>query len=235
VHDVAGTTRDTVDTIADLDGTMYRFIDTAGMRRRARDAKGPEYYGLVRSMRTIDGSDIVLIVIDAKEGPTEQDQKIAARVADSGRAAVVVLNKWDLVDPEQADAVAEDTREMLRFVPWAELVRTSALTKRGVGRVPAAIARARASWQHRVPTSALNTWLRDATELVPLGSTARARPTRIRYVTQVGTKPPSFVFFASGTITAPALRALERRLRERFGFEGTPLRLSVRKPRRKAG
>jgi GTP-binding protein len=178
---------------------------------------------------------VVLIVIDAKERPTEQDQKIAARVADSGRAAVIVLNKWDLVDAEHADAITKDTREMLRFVPWAELVRTSALTKRGVGKVPSAIERARASWQKRVPTSALNTWLRDATERVPLGSTARARPTRIRYVTQVGTRPPSFVLFASGAITAPALRALERRLRERFGFEGTPIRLSVRKPRRKAG
>lgn len=235
VHDVAGTTRDTVDTIADLEGASYRFIDTAGMRRRARDAKGPEYYGLVRSMRAIDEADVVLIVIDAKQGPTEQDQKIAARVAESGRAAVVVLNKWDLVDADEADEIAEATREMLRFVPWAELLRTSALTKRGVSKVPAAIERARASWEQRVPTSALNAWLRDATDLIPLGSTVRARPTRIRYVTQVATKPPSFVFFASGSITAPALRALERRLRERFGFDGTPIRLSVRKPRKKAG
>jgi GTP-binding protein len=234
VHDVPGTTRDTVDTIAELGGTRYRFVDTAGLRRRARDAKGPEYYGLVRSMRAIDESDLVLIVIDAKEGPAEQDQKIASRVAESGRAAVIVLNKWDLVDADEADAVADDTRDMLRFVPWASLVRTSALTKRGVGKLPSALKSARASWQKRVATSALNTWLRDAIELVPLGSTVRGRPTRIRYVTQAGTRPPTFVLFATGGITAPALRALERRLRERFGFEGTPIRFIVRKSSKRA-
>lgn len=235
VHDVPGTTRDTVDTIAQLGDTRYRFIDTAGMRRRARDAKGPEYYGLVRSLRAIDEADIVLIVIDANEGATEQDQKIAARVAESGRAAVIVLNKWDLIPPERADAIAEDTREMLRFIPWAPIVRTSAKTKRGVGKIAPALEGVRASWQKRVPTAALNTWLRDAIELVPLGSTARARPTRIRYVTQAATRPPTFVLFASGSITAPALRALERRLRERFGFEGTPVRLTVRRSGKRAG
>jgi GTPase len=123
---------------------------------------------------------------------------------------------------------------MLRFVPWAPILRTSSLTKRGVGKLPAALEQARAAWQKRVATSALNTWLRDATELLPLGSTVRARPTRIRYVTQASTSPPTFILFASGTITAPALRALERRLRDRFGFEGTPLRLIVRKSSRKA-
>ncbi|HJT36909.1 MAG TPA: ribosome biogenesis GTPase Der [Actinomycetota bacterium] len=235
VHDVAGTTRDTVDTIAELGGARYRFIDTAGMRRRAREAKGPEYYGLVRSLRAIDEADVVLIVIDANEGASEQDQKIAARVADAGRAAVVVLNKWDLVDADRADAIADDTREMLRFIPWAPVVRTSAKTNRGIGKIGPAIETALRSWQKRVPTAALNTWLRDATELVPLGSTARARPTRIRYMTQAGTRPPTFVLFASGTITAPAMRALERRLRERFGFEGTPVRLTVRKSGRRAG
>ncbi|MGZ4141010.1 MAG: ribosome biogenesis GTPase Der [Actinomycetota bacterium] len=234
VHDVPGTTRDTVDTIAEIGGRRYRFIDTAGMRRRAREASGPEYYGLVRSLRAIDEADLALIVIDASEGATEQDQKIASRVADAGRAAAIVLNKWDLVDAERADDVAADTRDMLRFVPWAPIVRTSALTKRGVAKIPSALEAARMSWEKRIPTAPLNAWLRDATELVPLGSTARARPTRIRYITQAGTRPPTFVLFASGTITAPALRALERRLRERFGFEGTPIRFTVRKSSKKA-
>ncbi|MGZ6515734.1 MAG: ribosome biogenesis GTPase Der [Actinomycetota bacterium] len=234
VHDVPGTTRDTVDTIAEIGGRRYRFIDTAGMRRRAREASGPEYYGLVRSLRAIDEADLALIVIDASEGATEQDQKIASRVADAGRAAAIVLNKWDLVDAERADDVAADTRDMLRFVPCAPIVRTSALTKRGVAKIPSALEAARMSWEKRIPTAPLNAWLRDATELVPLGSTARARPTRIRYITQAGTRPPTFVLFASGTITAPALRALERRLRERFGFEGTPIRFTVRKSSKKA-
>ena len=234
VHDVPGTTRDTVDTIAELGGKRYRFVDTAGMRRRTRDAKGPEYYGLVRSLRAIDEADVVLIVIDANERATEQDQKIAARVAESGRAAAIVLNKWDLVDAEHADAIADDTREMLRFIPWAPIVRTSAKTKRGVNKIAPELEAALASWQKRVPTAALNAWLRDATELVPLGSTARARPTRIKYMTQASTRPPTFALFASGSITAPALRALERRLRERFGFEGTPVRFSVRKSGKRA-
>ena len=234
VHDVPGTTRDTVDTIAELAGNRYRFIDTAGMRRRARDAKGPEYYGLVRSLRAIDEADVVLIVIDANERATEQDQKIAARVAESGRAAVIVLNKWDLVDAEHADAIADDTREMLRFIPWAPIVRISAKTKRGVNKIAPSLEAALASWEKRVPTAALNAWLRDAAVLVPLGSTARARPTRIRYLTQASTRPPTFVLFATGTINAPALRALERRLRERFGFEGTPVRFSVRKSGKRA-
>ena len=234
VHDVPGTTRDTVDTIAELGGKRYRFIDTAGMRRRTRDAKGPEYYGLVRSLRAIDEAEVVLIVIDAHERATEQDQKIAARVAESGRAALIVLNKWDLVDSEGTDVVAEDTREMLRFIPWASIVRTSAKTKRGVNKIAPGIEAALSSWQKRVPTAALNAWLRDATELLSLGSTARARPTRIRYMTQASTQPPTFVLFASGTITAPALRALERRLRERFGFEGTPVRFTVRRSGRRA-
>jgi GTP-binding protein len=234
VHDVAGTTRDTVDTIADFDGRRFRFIDTAGMRRRAKDAKGPEYYGLVRSMRAIDEADVVLIVIDAKERATEQDQKIAARVAAAGRAAVIVLNKWDLIDAEDADALIEDTREMLRFVTWAPLVRTSALTRRGLGKLLPALDGVRASWEARVSTGTLNTWLRDAVERVPLGSTARARPTRIRYITQASTRPPQFVLFANGKISDPALRALEHRLRERFGFEGTPIRFTVKRSSRQA-
>jgi GTP-binding protein len=234
VHDVPGTTRDTVDTIAELGGKRYRFVDTAGMRRRTRDAKGPEYYGLVRSLRAIDEADVVLIVIDANERATEQDQKIAARVSESGRAAVIVLNKWDLVEAELADVIADDTREMLRFIPWASTVRTSAKTKRGVNKIAPSIEAALASWQKRVPTAALNAWLRDAIELVPLGSTARARPTRIKYMTQASTRPPTFALFASGSITAPALRALERRLRERFGFEGTPVRFNVRKSGKRA-
>lgn len=229
VHDEAGTTRDTVDTVAEIGGKRYRFIDTAGMRRRgAKDAQGPEYYGLVRSLRAIDEADLALHVIDVTEGATEQDQKIARRLADAGCAAIVILNKWDELDPELAEAVVDDVRAMLRFVAWAPLVRTSALTKRGVGKILPAIEAARASWEKRIPTALLNAWLREGLERLPLGSTPRARPVRIRYITQARTRPPTFVLFASGVVSENARRALERRLRERFGFEGTPLRLTVR-------
>lgn len=232
VHDAPGTTRDAVDTVAELDGKRYRFVDTAGMRRRTKDARGPEYYGLVRSLRAIDEASVALHVIDANEGPAEQDQKIAERIIHAGCAAVVVLNKWDLIDAEIVDAVAADTRDALRFASWAPMVRTSAQTRRGVSKIVPAIEGVRASWETRVPTATLNAWLREAVERVPLGSTPKGRPTRIKYVTQAGTSPPSFVFFTNGLITASGLRAMERRLRESFGFEGTPLKLIVRKQTR---
>lgn len=232
VHDQPGTTRDAVDTVVELDGKRYRFIDTAGMRRRAKGSAGPEYYGLVRSLRAIDEAAVALHVIDANEGPTEQDQKIVERIASAGCAAVIVLNKWDLIDAELVDVIVRDIRQELRFVPWAPLVRTSALTKRGVSKIGPAIESVRASWETRLQTATLNAWLREAVERVPLGNTLKGRPTRIKYVTQAGTKPPTFIFFTNGAVTPSSLRALERRLRERFGFEGTPLKLIVRKQTR---
>jgi GTPase len=235
VHETPGTTRDAVDTVAEIKDHRYRFIDTAGMRRRAKESSGPEYFGLVRSLRAIDSADVALHVIDSSEGATEQDQKIAHRVAEAGRAAVVVLNKWDLVDAEMAERVAADALDELRFVSWAPIIRTSAQTKRGIGKLIPAIESVRDSWEKRVPTAELNAWLRDAIDRIPLGSTTRARPTRIRYVTQTGVRPPTFVLFTNGRITDSALRALERRLRERFGFQGTPIRLIVRAQKRQQG
>lgn len=233
VHDLPGTTRDTIDTVAEMNGSRYRFIDTAGMRRRARDAHGPEYYGLVRSLQAIDECDVVVHVVDASEGTTEQDQKIARRIADAGRAAVIVLNKWDLVDKEQVDRVADDLAAELRFVSWAPLVRTSALTGRGIAKIMPMVERVRAAWEQRVATGALNAWLREVIDRIPLGDTARGRPARIKYLTQARTRPPTFVVFATGRMTESAKRSLENRLRERFGFEGTPIRLSVRAPERR--
>jgi len=235
VHDLPGTTRDAVDTVAEINGTRYRFIDTAGMRRRgAKDAEGPEYYGLVRSLRAIDEAAAVIHVIDATERATDQDQRIARRVADAGRAAIVVLNKWDLIDAEDVDRVAADTLDELRFVSWAPLVRTSAATGRGIRKIMPAVARTLDAWDTRIPTAQLNSWLRDVEDTIPFGSTTRGRPTRIRYLTQARTRPPTFVLFATGTVTEGAQRALERRLRERFGFGGTPLRFTVRVPARRA-
>ncbi|HVL32250.1 MAG TPA: GTPase, partial [Actinomycetota bacterium] len=233
VHDEAGTTRDAIDTVAEFDGKRYRFIDTAGMRRRAKTSSGPEYYGLVRSLKAIDDANVALHVIDATQGPTDQDQRIARRIADAGCAAVIVLNKWDMTEAEDVDRIADDIRDSLRFVPWAEMVRTSALTQRGITKLIPAVERARESWQHRVPTATLNAWLREAVDRIPLGSTPRARPTRIRYITQAGVRPPAFVLFANGNVAEPALRGLERRMREAFGFQGTPIKMIVRRSGRK--
>ncbi len=235
VHEEPGTTRDAVDTVAEVAGTRYRFVDTAGMRKRGKEASGPEYYGLVRSLRAIDAAHVALHVVDATEAPTQQDQRIARRIADAGAAAVVVLNKWDLIEAEQVEQVEVITADELRFVRWAPVVRTSALTGRGLGKVVPTIERVHHAWDQRVPTAALNTWLREVTETVPMGSTQRGRPSKVRYITQTGVRPPTFVLFANGTIQTSAMRALENRLRARFGFEGTPIRLAVRRPKRKTG
>lgn len=234
VHDMPGTTRDAVDTVMEIEGTRYRFIDTAGMRRRAREAQGPEYYGLVRAQRAIGAAHVALQVVDISEGATEQDQKIARAIADAGCAAVLVLNKWDLIDAEDADRVVEETRATLRFIPWAQIVRTSATTARGMRRVVPALSLALEAWERRIPTSSLNAWARDAFDGLPLGSTNRARPTRVKYVTQARTRPPTFVFRASGKISPSGLRALENRLRDSFGFEGTPIKIIARTPEPRA-
>ena len=227
VDETPGTTRDAVDTLVRAGGALFRFVDTAGIRRRARQAQGPEYYGLVRSLRAVDEADVSVIVIDALEGPTEQDQKIAQRVAEAGRAAVIVLNKWDLVDEDRRERLEREVADLLRFVSWAPLIRLSALTGRGVSRLLPAVRRVRASWEKRVPTAQLNTWLGEVADRLPLG-TRGTRPARLRYATQARSRPPEVVVFSTGRISDQAVRALERRLRERFGFEGTPIRVVVR-------
>ena len=235
VDEMPGTTRDAVDEIVSSGGVRYRFVDTAGIRRKVKHASGPEYYGLVRSLRAVDEADVVIIVIDAAEGPTEQDQKIAQRVAESGRAAVVVLNKWDLIDEDLRRVLERDVKDMLRFVSWAPLLRTSALTGRGLDKVLPTVRGVRESWDKRIPTAQLNAWLREVEDRVPLGGRG-TKPTKLRYVTMARTRPPEVVLFSTGTVSDQALRALERRLRERFGFEGTPIRLVVRqRERRYAG
>ena len=228
VDEAPGTTRDAVDDVIDIGGTRYRFVDTAGIRRKVRNASGPEYYGLVRSLRAVDEAEVVLIVIDALEGPTEQDQKIAQRVSEAGRAAVIVLNKWDLVDEDVRKPLERDVADRLRFVSWAPIVRTSAKTGRGMDRLLPTVQRARASWERRVPTAQLNAWLADVMDAIPLGGRGTT-PTRLRYATMARTKPPEVVVFSTGDVSDQAVRALERRLRERFDFEGSPIRIVVRK------
>jgi GTPase len=235
VDEKPGTTRDAIDTIVEEGGTRFRFVDTAGIRRKVRTATGPEYYGLVRSLRAVDEADVAVIVIDAAEGPTEQDQKIAQRVADAGRAAIVVLNKWDLVEDEQRRFLERDVEERLRFVTWAPLLRTSAKTGRGVDKILPAVRKVRAAWEQRVPTGQLNAWLGEVGDRIPLGARG-PKPTRLRYVTMARTRPPEVVVFSTGPVSDQAVRALENRLRQRFGFEGTPIRVVVRqRAKRTAG
>ncbi len=235
VDEAPGTTRDAIDVVAEVAGHRYRFVDTAGMRRKARTASGPEYYGLVRSLRAIDECDVAVLVVDAAAGPSEQDQKIAQRIASGGRAAVITLNKWDLLDVDDRKRVERDVKDRLLFISWAPIVRTSAKTARGIARLMPAVDRALASWNRRIPTADLNSWLRDATAGVPLHR-ARGADVRIKYGTQARTRPPQVVLFTSGPVSDQARRAIERRLRTRFDFTGSPIKVIVRarEPRRGA-
>lgn len=229
VHDEPGTTRDAVDTVVEVDGRTYRFIDTAGWRRHA-DARGPERFALSRLFDAIDRAAVVLQIIDASEGTTDQDQRVSARISEGGRACVLVLNKWDLID--DPDEPVAHARDQLRFLPWASLVRTSALTGRGATKLLPMIDAAYAAWQRRVTTGELNAWLRDGLEGVPLGTTERGRPIRIRYATQAAAGPPTFIFFGNGRVTTSGMRALENRLRAEFPLEGTPIKVVVRRKQR---
>lgn len=233
--DLPGTTRDAVDTLLEIGGKRYRFIDTAGWRRRARVKESVEFYSLVRVWRAIDRSQVVLLVVDASEGVTDQDQKIAARIKEDGRACVVVLNKWDLVKGSgKAMEVMEDAREKLRFIDYAPFLKVSALTGAGLGKLMPTVDRVRANWESRVQTSRLNDLLHRVLSQSPPPS-RKGKRLQFYYVTQARSAPPQFVFFVNRPDLAdPAYeRFLERKLRETFDLEGTPLRIVLR-PRHRA-
>jgi GTPase len=230
VYEEAGTTRDSIDALVDLDGTRVRFVDTAGMRRPSR-AEGVDYYGYVRTVRAIDRSHVAALVVAADEGVTTEDRRIAARVGEAGRGLVVVANKWDLVESEERADAFQAIREAVSVFPGVPVLRTSALTGAGVGKVVPHLLRVHEEWRKRVPTSAVNRVIREAQERHPPPRTAG----RLLYGTQVATGPPRFVVFAGGPIPPSYARFLENRLRDEFGFEGVPIRLSFRrrrKPRR---
>lgn len=229
VDSTPGTTRDAVDTVLRVGDDLYRFVDTAGLRRRARlrGAEATEYYSSVRTVQALDAAHVALLVIDAGEPIGEQDQKLARQILDAGRAMVLVLNKWDLVDDYRRTQIERERQRLLGFVAWAPLVRTSALTGRGLDKLFPMIDAVLEEWHRRIPTSDLNQWLADAVAATP-PPTAAGRPVRLRYVTQVAVGPPTFRIFSTGQVPDSYLRYLERRLREAFGFSGTPLNLAIR-------
>jgi GTPase len=222
VHDVPGTTRDAVDTVVDTPDGPICFIDTAGMRRRARTEAGVETYAVLRSLEALNGADIALLVIDATVRATAQDQRLAERIAAAGCPAVVVLNKWDLIATEDRVDVLASVADRLAFLGDAPVLKVAARSGRGVHRVLPAIAASAADYHRRIPTGPLNRALRD------LQAHHAAPGARIRYVVQGAVDPPTFTLFASARLSQPYLRYLERGLRERFDLPGTPLRLRVR-------
>ncbi len=227
VHDVAGTTVDPVDSLVELDGEIWRFVDTAGLRKRVKMASGMEYYASLRTQAAIESAEVALVLVDAAEPLAEQDQRVMTMVVESGRALVLVFNKWDLVDEDRRLAMKRELERDLISVAWAERVNVSALTGRAVSKIAPALRTALASWDRRIPTGRLNGWLADIVAATPPPVRGGKQP-KILFATQAATRPPTFVLFTSGFLEAGYRRFLERKLREEFGFRGSPVRISVR-------
>jgi GTP-binding protein len=228
VHDAPGTTRDAIDTIVETDDGPLRFVDTAGLRRKSRIEEPIEYYGLVRALEAIDRADAALLVIDASEGVTHQDQHLAERIDAAGTAVVIVLNKWDLLDAEARASVRGQVVDKLGFLSYAPALPISALTGRRVQQLLPALREAQEAYHRRVPTAALNRVLRDAQAAHPAPIVKRHRP-KIMYATQGATDPPTFTFFATRPLPAQYLRYLERKMREAFDLGPTPIKIRVRR------
>jgi GTPase len=222
VHDQPGTTRDAVDTLLETSVGTFRFVDTAGMRRRSRTEPGTEYYALVRALEALDRADVVLLVIDATDGVTHQDQRLAERIAASGSPVVVVLNKWELLGTDARRTVTDDVEDRLAFLGEAPVAKISAQTGLGVHRILPAVCRAVEAYHRRIPTGELNRAIRSIQSAHP------APGARIRYAVQGAIDPPTFTLFATKRLPATYLRYVERRLREEFALGPTPLKLRVR-------
>ncbi|WP_250550270.1 ribosome biogenesis GTPase Der [Pseudonocardia sp. H11422] len=227
VHDVAGTTVDPVDSLVELDGDVWRFVDTAGLRKRVKMASGMEYYASLRTQAAIEAAEVAVVLLDAGEPIAEQDQRVITMVEEAGRALVLVFNKWDLVDEDRRLAMKRELERDLVRVRWAERVNVSALTGRSVAKIAPALRTALASWDQRIPTGRLNGWLADVIAATPPPVRGGKQP-KVLFATQAQTRPPTFVLFTTGFLEAGYRRFLERRLREEFGFTGSPVRLSVR-------
>ncbi|MFZ2530296.1 MAG: ribosome biogenesis GTPase Der [Rhodococcus sp. (in: high G+C Gram-positive bacteria)] len=227
VHDVAGTTVDPVDSIVELGGKPWRFVDTAGLRKRVNSASGAEFYASLRTRGAIDAAEVAVLLIDAAQPITEQDQRVITMVVESGRAMVIAFNKWDLVDEDRRYELGREIERDLLRVPWAARVNISAKTGRAVQKLVPAMETALESWDKRISTGRLNTWLKEVVAATPPPMRGGRLP-RVLFATQAATRPPTFVLFTTGFLEAGYRRFLERRLREEFGFDGSPVRISVR-------
>lgn len=227
VHDVAGTTVDPVDTLVELGGKIWKFVDTAGLRRKVSTASGTEFYASLRTKSALEASEVAIMLIDASQPITEQDLRVISLVADSGRALVLAFNKWDLVDEDRRLQLEKEIDRELVRVPWAQRVNISAHTGRAVQKLVPAMETALESWDKRIPTGRLNNWLKEVVAATPPPMRGGRLP-RILFATQATTRPPTFVLFTTGFLEAGYRRFLERRLREEFGFDGSPVRISVR-------
>ncbi len=227
VHDVAGTTVDPVDSLVELGGKPWRFVDTAGLRKRVTHASGAEFYASLRTRAAIEAAEVAVLLIDASQPITEQDQRVITMVVESGRALVIAFNKWDLVDEDRRYELGREIERDLSRVPWAARVNISAKTGRAVQKLVPAMETALESWDKRISTGRLNNWLKEIVAATPPPMRGGRLP-RVMFATQAATRPPTFVLFTTGFLEAGYRRFIERKLREEFNFDGSPVRVSVR-------
>jgi GTP-binding protein len=227
VDDLAGTTRDPVDEVVEVGGRPWLFVDTAGIRRRVHHSQGADFYASLRTQAALEKAEVAVVLLDAGEPLTEQDTRVIQLVVDAGRALVIAYNKWDLMDDERRRYLEREFEVDLVQVQWAPRVNVSAKTRWHVDRLQRALDTALESWETRVPTGRLNALLAQIVAAHPHPLRGGRQP-RILYGTQVSTRPPRFVLFTTGFLEAGYRRFIERRLRETFGFEGTPIEVSVR-------
>jgi len=227
VDAAAGTTRDPVDSLVELAGTTWRLVDTAGLRRRVREASGAEFYSSLRTAAALDAAEVAIVLLDASEVLSEQDQRVISMVVEAGRALVLAMNKWDLLDEDRRLTLEREIDRDLARVAWAPRVNISARTGRSVDRLTPALMASLGGWSQRIPTGRLNSWLGELVAATPPPVRGGKQP-KVLFATQAGTRPPRFVLFTSGFLEAGYRRFIERRLREDFGFPGTPIEVSVR-------
>ena len=227
VDEVAGTTIDPVDSLVELGGEIWRFVDTAGLRRRVHQASGMEYYASLRTAAAIEAAEVAVVLLDASDRLSEQDQRVIGEVVDAGRALVLAFNKWDLLDEDRREQLEKEIARDLARVAWAPRVNVSARTGRAVDKLAPALRTSLRSWDTRIPTGQLNSWLTDVIAQTPPPARGGRAP-RVLFATQADTRPPRFVLFTTGFLEAGYRRFLERRLREDFDFTGTPIEISVR-------
>jgi len=226
VDDAEGTTRDAVDELIDFGGATWRFIDTAGIRRRAHQASGTDYYASLRTQIALERAEVALVIFDASNILTEQDIRIVSMADEAGKALVIVMNKWDLVDEERQMTLDKEIDRQLERYPWAQRVNLSAKTGWHRDRLAPALTTALRNWEKRIPTAKLNSFLGELVGANPPPVRGGKQP-KIKFATQAGTCPPKFVVFASEFLETAYRRFIERRLREEFGFNGTPIEVAV--------
>ena len=234
VDAAAGTTRDPVDELIDLGGSVWRFVDTAGIRRRVRETQGADYFAALRTERALERAEVAVVLVDASQPLAEQDLRIVSMVIESGRALVIAYNKWDLVDSDRRNFLDKEIDRQLYTARWAPRVNISAATGWHVDRLVPALERALDGWETRVQTGRLNGWLSGLVAATPPPVRGGKQP-KILFATQAGVRPPHFVLFTSGFLQAGYRRFIERRLREEFGFAGSPVQVTMRLREKRAG